>query len=77
MTIANTVTVCNAAAHMSSPDMDLGSIALGTLESDVIQAQKVAHVLGRAYMLTWHNESMNLIGTRLEGTWRERIKYGE
>jgi len=77
MTIANIVIICNAAAHTSSPSMDLGSIALVMLESDVIQAQKMARVLGRAYILTGHNRSTNLIGTKLEGTWRERIKYGE
>lgn len=52
MTIANIVIICNAAACISSPNMDLGSIALGVLESDVIQAQKMAHVFGRAYILT-------------------------
>ena len=41
MTIANIVIICNAVAHISSPNMDLGSIAQGILESDVTQAQKM------------------------------------
>lgn len=77
MTIANIVIICNAAACISSPNMDLGSIALGILESDVIQAQKMAHVFGRAYILTWHNKLTNLMGTKSEGTQSERTKYGE
>lgn len=51
MTIINIV-FCNAAAHMCSPNMDLGSVALDILESSVIKAQKMAHVLERAYILT-------------------------
>lgn len=77
MTTANIVITCNAAAHTSSLNMDLGSIALGIPESDVIQAQKMAHVLGKAYILTWRKNPMNLTGTKLEGTWTEGIKYGE
>lgn len=48
MTIANTVIICNAMAHMSSPSMDLGSIAQGTLQSArvhsicYIEAKKMA-----------------------------------
>lgn len=51
MTIVNIV-FCNATAHMCSPNMDLGSVALGILESGVIKAQQMAHVLERACILT-------------------------
>lgn len=61
------------AAPTSSPNMDLGSIALGTLESDVIQAQKMARVLARTYILTRHNKSMNLIGTKLDKERKNKI----